>query len=34
MSTFDLIAEAALSTHSDAIIEAGRDGITDIRRPP
>jgi PAS domain S-box-containing protein len=33
MSTFDLIGEAVLSTHSDAIIEAGRDGIIGFWNP-
>jgi PAS domain S-box-containing protein len=33
MSTFDLIGEAVLSTQSDAIIEAGRDGIIGFWNP-
>jgi PAS domain S-box-containing protein len=33
MSTFDLIVEAVLSTHSDAIIEAGRDGTIGFWNP-
>jgi len=33
MSTFDLIGEAVLSTHSDAIIEAGCDGIIGFWNP-
>jgi nitric oxide dioxygenase len=33
MSTFDLIGEAVLSTRSDAIIEAGRDGIIGFWNP-
>jgi PAS domain S-box-containing protein len=33
MSTFDQIGEAVLSTQSDAIIEAGRDGIIGFWNP-
>jgi PAS domain S-box-containing protein len=33
MSTFDRIGEAVLSTQSDAIIEAGRDGIIGFWNP-
>jgi len=33
MSMLDLIGEAVLSTHSDAIIEAGRDGIIGFWNP-
>jgi PAS domain S-box-containing protein len=33
LSTLDLIAEAVLSTQSDAIIEAGRDGIIGFWNP-
>ena len=33
MSTFDQIGEAIVSTHSDAIIEAGRDGIIGFWNP-